>query len=129
MISWCNKKQKSVALSLAEAAYMATRIAMCESIWIRKLFVSFFRKRMEVTSVYCDNQSCIKLSENPVFHDRLKHIDIKCHFIRDHVQHGAVKLQYVPTGDHVADVLTNALGRANFNQFGEKMGMVENPFQ
>ena len=109
MISWCSKKQKSVAPSSAEAEYMASNTTM-----LRKLCVSLFRKRMEATSVYCDNQSCIKLSENPIFHDRSKHIDIRCHFIRDCVQHGVVQLQYVPTGDQVADIITKALGRAKF---------------
>ncbi|KAH9330036.1 hypothetical protein KI387_002144, partial [Taxus chinensis] len=47
--------------------------------------------------IHCDNQSCIKLTENLVFHDRSKHIDIKYHFMRDCVQRGAVKLQFVPT--------------------------------
>ena len=84
---------------------------------------------MEVTSIMCDNQSCIKLSENLVFHDQSKHIDIKCHFIRDYVQWGAVQLQYTPTGEQVADILTKALGRTKFVYFREKMGMVENPFQ
>ena len=83
MISWCSGKQNSVALSLAEVEYMAASTAMCEAIWLRKLLVSLFRKRMEAARVHCDNQSCIKLSENPVFHDRSKHIDIRCHFIRD----------------------------------------------
>ena len=63
------------------------------------------------------------------FHDQSKHIDIKCHFIRDYVQHGAIQLQYVPTGDQVVDVLTKALGRAKFIEFREQMGMVENLFQ
>jgi hypothetical protein len=49
--------------------------------------------------IHCDNQSCIKLSENPMFHDRSKHIEIIFHFIRDNVQKGIVKLQYVPTGE------------------------------
>ena len=84
---------------------------------------------MEVTKVYCDNQSCIKLSENPVFHDQSKHIDIRCHFIKDCVQCGAVQLQYVPTRDQVAGILTKALGRAKFIQFREQMAMVENLFQ
>eukprot|EP00253_Pinus_taeda_P002456 PITA_02456 len=68
-------KQKSVALNLAEVEYMSASTAMCEAIWLRKLLVSLIRKKMGATSVYCDNQSCIKLSANPVFHDRLKHID------------------------------------------------------
>lgn len=129
MISWCSKKQKSVALSSAKEEYMAMSTTTCEVIWLRKLLVSLFRKRMESTRVYCNNQSCIKLYENLVFHDRLKHIDIRCHFIRDRVQRGAVQLQYVPTGDQVADILTEALGRAKFIQFREQMGIVENPFQ
>ena len=83
---------------------------------------------MEVTNVYCDNQSCIKLYENPIFHYWSKHIDIRCHFIRDCVQCGAIQLQYVPTGDQVAYVLTKALGRAKFIQFEEQMSMVENQF-
>eukprot|EP00253_Pinus_taeda_P008489 PITA_08489 len=114
MISWCSRKQKPVALSSAEEKYMAANTTMCEAIWLRKLLVSLFRKRMEATNVFCDNQSCIKLFENPVFHDRSKHIDIRCHFIKDCVQYGAVQLQYVPTVDQVVDILTKVIGRANF---------------
>eukprot|EP00253_Pinus_taeda_P007158 PITA_07158 len=84
------KKQKSIALSFVEAEYMEASTAMCEAIWLQTLLVSLFKQRMEVTSVYCDNQSCIKPSKNPVFHDKLKHIDIRCHFIRDCVQRRAV---------------------------------------
>eukprot|EP00253_Pinus_taeda_P012321 PITA_12321 len=90
MISWCSRKQKSIALSSAEAEYMATSTATCEAIWLIKLLVSLFKKRMEATKVYCNNQSHIKLSENPVFHDWSKHIDIFYHFIRDCVHCGAV---------------------------------------
>eukprot|EP00253_Pinus_taeda_P006636 PITA_06636 len=126
--SWCNKKQKSIALSSVEAEYMAASKATCEVIWLRKLLVNLFKKRMEVTKIFCDNQSCIKLSENPMFHDRSKHIDIQCHFIRDCVQRGAVQLEYTPTGNQVVDVLTKALGRTKFVQFREQMGMLENPF-
>eukprot|EP00253_Pinus_taeda_P014525 PITA_14525 len=118
----------AVALSSAKAEYMAARIATCEAIWLRKLLVSLFMHKMDATKIYCDNQSCIKLSENPVFHDRAKHIDIRCHFIRDCVQRGAVQLQYVPTDEQVADILTKALWRAKFSNFREQMGMVENLF-
>eukprot|EP00253_Pinus_taeda_P009452 PITA_09452 len=129
MISWCSRKQKSVAPSSTEVEYMVASTATCKAIWLRKLLVSLFRKRMEATKVYCNNQSCINLSENPIFHDRSKHIDIRCHFIKGCVQRGVVQLQYVPTGEQVADILTKALGRAKFTQFREQMGMVENPFK
>eukprot|EP00253_Pinus_taeda_P035297 PITA_35297 len=123
------RKQKSVALSSAKAEYMAASTATCKAIWIRKLLVSLFRKRMEATKVYCDNQCRIKFSKNLVFHDRSKHIDIKFHFIRDCVQRRVVQLQYVTTRYQVVGILTKALGRAKFIQFREQMGMVENPFQ
>ena len=76
----------------------------------------------------CDNQNCINLSENPVFHDRSKHIDIRCYFVRDCVQRGAVQLSYTPTGEQVADMLTKALGRTKFVYFRDTMGVMENTF-
>lgn len=78
MVSWCSRKKKSVALSSTEAEYMAASTTTCEAIWLLKLLVNLFMQKMKATSVYCDNQSCIKLYENPVFHDRSKHIDIRC---------------------------------------------------
>jgi hypothetical protein len=83
---------------------------------------------MSPTVIHCDNQSCIKLSENPVFHDRSKHIEIRYHFIRDWVQRGAVQLQYVSTDDQVADILTKALPRGKHVYFRDKMGLVRNTF-
>eukprot|EP00253_Pinus_taeda_P032061 PITA_32061 len=90
MTTWCSRKQKSVALSSFEAEYMAANRASCEAIWLRKLLVNLFKRNMEATMIMCNNQSCIKLFENPVFHDRSKHIDIRCHFVRHCVQRGAV---------------------------------------
>eukprot|EP00253_Pinus_taeda_P032337 PITA_32337 len=129
MTSWCSRKQKSMALSSVEAEYMAASTASCEAIWLRKFLVNLFRRRMEATRIICDNQSCIKLSENLVFHDRSKHIDIRCHFVRDSVQRATIQLRYTPTGEQVADILAKALGRTKFVHFREKKGMVKNPFQ
>jgi hypothetical protein len=128
MISWYNRKQRSVALSSAEAEYMAASQASCEAIWLRKILVDLFDTKLDPTTIYCDNQSCIKLSENPVFHDRSKHIEIRYHFIRDRVQKGAVKLQYVSTNEQVADILTKGLPKGKFEYFREKLGVIENPF-
>eukprot|EP00253_Pinus_taeda_P010734 PITA_10734 len=125
----CTRKQKFVALSSSDTEYMATSTASCETIWFRKLLVNIFKRNMEATKIMCDNQSCIKLSENPMFHDRSKHIDSLCHFVRDCVQQGVVQLSYTPTGEQVADILTKALGRTKFDYFKEKMGMVKNLFK
>ena len=128
MTSWCSGKQKSIALSSAEAKYMVASTTSCEAIWLRKLLVNLFRRKMEATKIMCDNQSCIKLSENPIFLDQSEHIDIWCHFVRHCVQRGSLQLSYTPTGEQVAAILTKALGRIKFDYFKEKMGMIKNPF-
>jgi hypothetical protein len=75
---------------------MAVSLASCEAIWLRKMLTGLFGLEMGPMVIHCDNQSCIKLFENPVFHDRSKHIEIRYHFIRDRVQRGVVRLQYIP---------------------------------
>eukprot|EP00253_Pinus_taeda_P031777 PITA_31777 len=95
VVSWFSRKQQSVDLSSTEAEYMAASLASCEAIWLRKMLFGLFGQPLRPLVIYCDNQSCIKLTENPVFHDRSKHIGIKYHFIRDYVQKGAVKLEYI----------------------------------
>jgi hypothetical protein len=67
--------------------------------------------------ILCDNQSCIKMTENLVFHDRSKNIEIHYHFIHDMVQRGALKLQYISTDEQVVDVLTKPLSRVKLNNF------------
>ena len=65
-----------MALNLAEVEYMAASQAACEAIWMRKILVGLFGSHMDLTLIHCDNQSCIKILINYVFHDRSKHIDI-----------------------------------------------------
>ena len=107
---------------------MVASQASCEAIWLRKLLVGLFGRELRPTVIYCDNQSCIKLSENPVFHDQSKHIEIRYHFIRDWVQRGAVQLVYVSTDDQVADILTKSLLKGKHEHFRDLMGVVGNTF-
>jgi hypothetical protein len=81
MISWFNRKQTSMALNSTEAKYMATGTMSCEAIWLCKLLAGLYDQELDPTMIYYDNQSCIKLSKNPMFHDRSKHIEIGYHFI------------------------------------------------
>ena len=94
-----SRKQKSVALSSAKAEYMATSLASCEGMWLRKLLSGLFECELEATVVHCDNQSGIRLSENLVFRDRRKHIDIRYHFLRDCVQRGTIRLEHIQTNE------------------------------
>ena len=64
------------------------------------------------------------MTENPVFHDKSKHIEVRYHFIRDMVQKGAIKLKYVPIEEHVVEVLTNPLAHVKFEYFRDKLGVV-----
>ena len=86
-------------VSTAEAEYIEACLTSCESVWLRKLLYDLFDLQLDATCIYCDNQSCVKLLENPVFHDKSKHIEIKYHYIRDMVHRGVVKLQYVATDE------------------------------
>jgi hypothetical protein len=65
MVSWCNRKQTYVALSTAEAEYIALCVAVCEALWLRKLLADLFGNERDSTIIHCNNQSCLKLSENP----------------------------------------------------------------
>jgi hypothetical protein len=99
MTSWQSREKFSIALSMAEAKYIVACSANCESVWLWILLTDLFDLEMEVITILCDNQSCIKMIENHVFHDKSKHIDMRYHYIRDMVQRGAIKLQYVSTDE------------------------------
>jgi hypothetical protein len=89
MISWQSRKQSSISLSTVEVEYIVACFASYEAIWLRKLLTDLFDLEMRATLILCDNQRCIKMTENPVFHDRSKHIEIRYHYICDMVhQHG-----------------------------------------
>jgi hypothetical protein len=124
MISWQSRKQSSIALNTAEEECIAACSASCEAIWLRKLLTGLFDLEMRETTILCDNQSCIKMTENHVFHDRSKHIEIRYHFIRDMVQRGTLKLQYNSTDEQVADVLNKPLSHVKFEHFRNKLGIV-----
>jgi hypothetical protein len=128
VVLWFSRKQKSVALSSTEAEYMETSHTSCEAIWLRKLLVGLFGHELRLIVIQCDNQSCIKLYENPIFHDRSKHIKIIYHFIYDSVQRGALQLEYIPTDENIPYILTNFFPRGKHFYFKDKLGVVKNTF-
>ena len=81
-----------MALSTAEAEYVAACLASCEAMWLRKILSNLFDLYLDATCIYCNNQICVKLLKNLMFHDKSKHIEIKYNYIMDMVQRGVVKL-------------------------------------
>jgi hypothetical protein len=124
VISWQSQKQKVVALSSCEVEYIAASTASCQGIWLRRMISDLLGGEMEKVQLYVDNKSAIQLCKNPVYHDRTKHIDTRYHFIRQHVQNGSVIVEYIHTGEQLADVLTKALPKPKFQEIRAKLGMI-----
>jgi hypothetical protein len=101
-------------------------VAIREVVWLRKILADLFGHVLDSTVIHCDNQSYVKLSENPVFHDKSKHIEIKYHYIRDMVQRKAILVKYLPTDEQVVDVLTKPLTKTKFKYFCDRLDVAEN---
>ncbi|CAI7928243.1 unnamed protein product [Closterium sp. NIES-54] len=121
LISWQSKHQAVVATSSCEAEYYSLGAAVHEALWLRSLLTALGLPPTGSTRISCDNSSAIILAKDDgVFHPKAKHIDIKHHFIRDHVADHSVTLLYVPTQDNLADIGTKPLPRAwTWFDFGE----------
>ena len=90
--------------------------------WVKGLLHDFGISTGPMT-LRCDNQSAIYLTANPVFHERTKHIEAECHFLRDHIINGTIITKHVTSVDQLADILTKALGRKEFDIFIYKLGI------
>jgi hypothetical protein len=125
VISWCSKKQDTVAQSSAEAEYLAAGLATQQSLWLRRILEDIGEKQEESLLLHCDNKSAIAMAKNPVFHSRTRHINIKHHFIRSVIEDGDVQLVFCSSQDQLADIFTKALPRGRFQQLREAMGVRE----
>ncbi|KAJ4807357.1 polyprotein [Rhynchospora pubera] len=122
-ISWKCKKQPTVALSSTEAEYVAVCCAACQAVWLSRILEDFGNKQEGAVKIKCDNRSTIAMCKNPICHGRSKHIDIKHHFIRELVANGTIELEYVPTAEQKADILTKALPVSEFLTMRRKIGV------
>lgn len=125
VFSWSSKKQQMVALSTAEAEYMAAASSATQALWLRRMLEFLQHKQDGPTKIFCDNMSTIELTKNPVFHGRSKHIDIKYHFIRELVQDQEIIVDYCRSEDQIADILTKPLKLEVFMKLKKLLGMVK----
>ncbi|KAI3788114.1 hypothetical protein L2E82_00783 [Cichorium intybus] len=123
LISWKSKKQSTVSRSSTESEYRALATVTCEVLWLLKLLKDLGLNYKVPISLYCDNQSAILLSLNPVLHERTKHIEIDVHLVRDKVSEGVIKVVKVNSSEQIADILTKPLGVNQHNVLSEKLGL------
>jgi len=121
VVSWASKKQSAVALSTCEAELYAEAAAMQETQWLRGLLQELGLSDGSPALIYGDNQSAIAVTQNGVRSERTKHIDIRFHFVTDMVERGSAQLQWVPTQQQQADILTKALGEQQFVELRNKL--------
>ncbi|XP_059590521.1 retrovirus-related Pol polyprotein from transposon RE2 [Vitis vinifera] len=127
LISWRSKKQTFVAHSSTEAEYRALADTTSELLWLRWLLKDLGVSTSSATPLYCDNQSAIHIAHNDVFHERTKHIEIDCHFIRYHLLHGALKLFSVSSKDQLADIFTKSLPKRRTRDLVDNLKLVSHP--
>jgi hypothetical protein len=117
LVSWSAKRQTVVSRSSAEAEYHAVANGVAEATWLRQLLLELQAPLSRCTLVYCDNISAVYLSNNPVQHQRTKHVEIDLHFVREKVAIGQVRVLHVPTTSQFADVFTKGLLSSVFEEF------------
>nr|XP_016440114.1 PREDICTED: uncharacterized mitochondrial protein AtMg00810-like [Nicotiana tabacum] len=123
LISWKSKKQTTISRSSAEAEYRSLASTVVEILWVTGLIKELGVHIRKPISLLCDSKSAIQIAANPVFHERIKHIDINCHFIREKVQLGLVHLLHIPSLEQHADILTKSLGATQHHYLLSKLGM------
>lgn len=123
-VSWCSKRQPTVSLSSTEAEYRAAAIAAQECTWLVQLLKDLHQPVDYSVRLFCDNQSAIRLAENPVFHARTKHVEVHYHYIREKVLKGDIEMKYIKTEDQVADIFTKGLNGVKHEKLCKQLGMI-----
>ncbi|KAJ9546449.1 hypothetical protein OSB04_018992 [Centaurea solstitialis] len=124
LVSWGSKKQHCVSTSTAEAEYVAAASCCSQVLWMRTQLRDYGYNFNHIP-IYCDSKSAIAITCNPVQHTRTKHIDIRYHFIKDHVERGTIELYFVNTEYQLADLFTKPLDEKRFNFLISKLGMFD----
>nr|GFA21441.1 retrovirus-related Pol polyprotein from transposon TNT 1-94 [Tanacetum cinerariifolium] len=130
LVCWSSKKQNYVSISTGESEYVAVSSCCAQVLWMRAQ-VLWIRTQLtdygffyDKVTIYCDSKSAIAISCNPVQHTRTKHIDVRYHFIKDHVEKGTIELYFVGTEYQLADLFTKSLPEARFKFLVEKLCMM-----
>jgi histone deacetylase 1/2 len=117
LVSWSARKQATVSRSSTEAEYKVVANAMAEIMWIQTLLREIGIPSPKMAKLWCDNMGAKYLYANHVFHARTKHIEVDFHFVRERVLNNLLQIDFVPTGDQVADGFTKPLAVRQLENF------------
>jgi histone deacetylase 1/2 len=123
LVSWSARKQATVSRSSTEAEYKAVANATAEIMWIQTLLKEIGMSSPRPARIWCDNMGAKYLSSNPVFHARTKHTEVDFHFVRERVLSNQLQIDFVPTGDQVADGFTKALAVRPLENFKHNLNL------
>ncbi|GJT01290.1 retrovirus-related pol polyprotein from transposon TNT 1-94 [Tanacetum coccineum] len=123
LVSWMSKKQNCTAMSSAEAEYVALSASCAQVMWMRTHLKDYGFNYNKIP-LYCDSQSAITISCNPVQHSRTKHIHTRYHFIKEQVENAIIELYFVRTEYQLADMFTKALPEDRFQYLVRRIGMI-----
>lgn len=124
LISWEAKTENSVALSTTEAEYVAAASSYAQLLWIKQQLKDFGIVSDSIP-LLCDNNSALNMAKNPVQHNKIKHIDVRHHFLRDNVEKKTICVKFCKIEDQVADIFTKALQRDQFEKNRLKLGLMK----
>jgi hypothetical protein len=124
LVSWKSKKQNCTSMSTTKAEYVAAASCCAQLLWMKQTLKDF-GVTCGVMPLLCDNESAIKIAHNLVQNERTKHIDIRHHFLRDHVNLGNIFLMQVKTEEQLADIFMKPLDEANFCRLRRELGILD----
>lgn len=116
-VSWKTRKQETACRSSAEAEYRAIDFLTQELIWLKKVLHTLGVVHKQPMVICCDSKSAIYIATNPVFHERTKHVELDCHFVRDEIVTGNIVVMHVDSKSQLEDIFTKVIGKDGFCEF------------
>jgi hypothetical protein len=124
LVSWSSKKQNFVSLSTVKAEYVTADSYCAQLLWMRQTLKDY-GYTMNQVPLLCDNESAIKIAYNYCEHSRIKHIDIRHHFLRDHAIKGDIVISHVRTNEQLADIFTKPLDEKRFQELRSELNIID----
>jgi hypothetical protein len=123
LVAWLSKKKGSISLSTTKDEYIVASTCFTQLLWMIQTLADLEVKYTAPIPIHWDNTSAIRVSKNPVFRSNTKHIPIKYHFLREQVTNIVIYLHYIPSKDHIGNIFTKPLAKAQFEYLCQKLGV------